>query len=195
MLTNSPDSCSCKFRLAFVVLSVALMAGCVPEVANTPTAEYVNRNLAITGDFYEEDRKTGKRRDLSIKKTGDEELSFSIDLPGEPAYKFQVYTIGELNLAFLPLYDKDDKNREKILCYAVVKLQVTKTQIVIEILEDKFFENNPAALPGTVVNKGEYTTDVAINSTPQQLVLFFKLHQDTTGMFDSETPILYNRIK
>ena len=195
MLTNSPDSCSCKFRLAFVVLSVALMAGCVPKVANTPTAEYVNRNLAITGDFYQEDRTTGKRTDISIKKTGDEELSFSLASPEKPAGKFQVYTIGELNLAFLPNYDKDDKNREKILEYTVAKLQVTKTQIVIEFLADKFFENNPAALPGTVVKKDKFTTDVAINSTPQQLVLFFKLHQDTTGMFDSENPILFNRIK
>ncbi len=195
MLTNSPSSCSRNFRLALVVLCLALVAGCVPKVANRPTAEYINRNLAITGDFYQEDRSTGKRTNISIKKTDNEALSFSMTSPGTPADKFQVYTIGKLSLAFLPNYDEDDRSREKILGYTVARLQVTKTQIVIEPLANQFFENNPAALPGTVLKKDKFTTDVAISSTPQQLVLFFKLHQDTTGMFDTENPVLFNRIK
>ena len=62
-------------------------------------------------------------------------------------------SFGELNLAFLPNYDKDDKKREKILGYMVTRLQITKTQIVVETLEESFFENNPAALPGTVLKK------------------------------------------
>ena len=177
------------------VFCIGMIAGCLPKVANKPPAEYVNRNLTITGDFYHEDRATRKRTDSSIKQTDDEELSYSIVSRGSPADKFQVYTIGELNLVFFPTYDEDDKKRKDIRGYSVGKLQVTETQITVKFLDSQFFENNPAALPSTVLTKEHPMTLVTLNATPEQLVLFFKLHQDTSDLFNSDVSLALNRTK
>ena len=192
MLNTPLSSMRRQLLLTFVMLWLAAVAGCVPKVANKLPAAYVNRDLAITGEFHEE---FGAQEKLSIKKTDDEELSYSAATPGMDTDKFQVYTIGKLNLAFMPNYDEDDNNRTEILGYSVARLQVTKTQIVVEPLTNKFFEDNPAALPSTTLPKPGSATDITLNSTPEQLALFFKLHQDTAGLFDVKHRIVYNRIK
>lgn len=194
MLTVPTSFCR-PLGMTFVVLCLTCVLGCVPIASNKPAAKYVNRDLKLTGDFFMQIGSTKERTPCSIKISDDEELPYTLTSPEVDDETFQVYTIGNLDLAFVANYHEEDEEREKILGYTVVRIQVTKTQIVAETLQKKFLEDNPAALPGTVVKKDAFATDLTIRSTPEQLALFFKLHQNTTGMFDAENRIIFRRIK
>ena len=78
----------------------------------------------------------------------------------------------------------------------VPKLTVTKTQLVFGMLNPKFFDKNPDAIPGmskTIGGLGD--GNILLNASPKQLELFFKLHEDTDSLFVTDEPLLLHRKK
>ncbi len=172
------------------LLLLVLVVGCVPKAINVPPKAYVAKGLSVTGDFYLQDSK-GRRTDYSMTASKKyEALPYAIKGKDLDCY-FQTYKIGDLVLAFITAEDKNGVLEKE---YVVTRLTITRTQLAFESLDEKFFKKNPDALPGTRIVKSGNSTKVELHATPEQLVAFFKLHSKTAGLFNTNDPMLFNRI-
>ena len=165
------------------------VAGCV-ETKTLPPPRYLHDDPRLVGDFYfygEDDR--GRRPDARIRKSfGKGHYVFiGYGSDGKKIIPFRLYKIGETLFAFVD--DPDANDRGSKLFY-VLRVRITRTQLVGEFLSNEWFGKNPNALPGTQFAFGAAT----LHAPPEKLRLFLELHADTDALFNTKKPILLNRI-
>ncbi len=183
-----------------IILLSTIIAGCPIATVNTPDAKLAVQPESMIGKYYMDDKLAGvpHRIDYEITHSGNDKFPFQIkseSAPQEEGPKFQIYQIGKNKLVFADSTSPDMK-KKGTRQLGVAKLTVTKTQLVFGMLNPKFFDKNPDAIPGmskTIGGLGD--GNILLNASPKQLELFFKLHEDTDSLFVTDEPLLLHRKK
>ncbi|QDS88499.1 hypothetical protein EC9_26900 [Rosistilla ulvae] len=185
-----------KTPVLLATILLCTMPGCVLEWDNKPSANNATSDSSLIGEYYTQDSK-GVRRDATIARSDDRDYPFAatFTIDKEPVtFLFQTYKIGNTRLIFVKAIENVSKE------HLVFRYNVTRTQVAIEMVGESFFKENPKALPGTKIEtttSEKYnvkTTKVRIVSKPTQIDAFFLLHGESDEIYDTNDPMLLNRI-
>lgn len=171
--------------LGLYFIFLVLLSGCVIS-ENMIDKEYAASYSTLLGDYYVTNE-SGVREDIKIWSTGDKRYPIGLSThEGAPKSldRFQIYRIGSNTIAFIH-FVVGDTNQS-----IVGRIDITKTQIAFYYLSEEFFKKNPSALPGTKADAG----GVSLTATPEQLRVFFMLHDQNKDIWESKPEILLNRI-
>ena len=182
---------------SYICLLVVAFAGCPQETISKLPDRLAAKSIDIEGTFTQ--KYDSKKVQIVVTKTDNKELPFQLKCDDdEDLIRAQVYEVGKLKLLFMegPGFTEENPAELTVNQFAVFKIAVTEKAVVLESLSNQYFNKNPSALPGTKITRNkDDSVDITISATPEQLELFFRLHQDTPSLFYSEYPTVYNRVK
>jgi len=179
-----------NFRLAPIVILAIIFSGCPVAFQNTPSDQYIHKTAQVIGSYYSTNE-DGVRQDVRIERSKSEKFPFVIPSfikpeKGKPDdLLFQVYKVGDAQFLFGKRTSNDN--------YFCAKIESSSTQLVFHMVVEKFFLDNPGALPGTVISGSGSGRSVKLTSSAEQIVAFLTLHKDNKKLFPDK-PFLLNKI-
>jgi len=194
MLTPNIDLAMQKYNFSFLLFSILLSCGCVPESKETLPVESAVHNPQLVGDFYIEDKTTGKRDERWIKVKDQSKGLYTVgsddSKPNEKGV-CQLFKIGSTYILAVKVKEDDPTSG-----YFFGRVEIGKSQLFMHHMDEKFFINNPGALPGTKLTPSTIGAGVSVSftSSPEQLKAFFTLHDGNDDIWDTKSPMAMNRI-
>ena len=180
------------FARALMAMGFLALTACPDTKTHPAKSAALRADLPIAGDYWKAGA-DGIREDEGIEKTGDPEFPYFwviYDNDKQPPQKskipFQVFSYDNTLVAFVRYAEESDEESG----YLVVKLEISKTQVVARSLRSNFIKENPVIAP-----KGADPSalDPLKKVSAENLESFFKLYASKEELWETE-PYLLNRV-